>query len=90
MVLGPPWVGDMSSRTYLKFPNDRWVFHLLLSLAPVELEGVTKVRQALKSLHILQRGIIDLPHGGTREGVRERDKKEGEKKKKKRTMTVFE
>lgn len=65
--LRPPWVKDMSLRIYLKFPNDRWVLHLLLSLAPVELEGVTKVRQALKGLHVLQLCVIHLPHVGRRE-----------------------
>lgn len=73
----------MSSRIYLKFPNDRWVLHLLLSLAPVELEGVTKVRQALKGLHILQFSVIDLPHVGTTERDRERQKEEDQRKRKK-------
>lgn len=66
----------MSSRVYLKFPNDRWVLHLLLSLAPVELEGITKVRQALKGLHVLQLCVIDLPQAGRRDG----DKRAREKR----------
>lgn len=73
----------MSSRTYLKLPNDGWVFSLLLCLAPVELECITKVRQALKGLHILQGCVIDLPHVGTREGDKRKREEEGQQGKRK-------
>lgn len=78
----------MSSKPYLKFPNDRRVLHFLLSLAPVELEGVTKVRQALKGLHILQLCVIDLPHSGQENGTGKERKKRDSKGR--GNMTVFE
>jgi hypothetical protein len=62
------------TKTHLKLSTDRWIFCLLLSLAPVELEGITKIRQAFKSLHLLQLCIIDLSNMG----MRKRDKGERE------------
>lgn len=76
----------MSSRTYLKLPDNRRVLRLLLSLAPVELEGVAKVRQAFKGLHVLQLCVIDLPHMGMRKGDEGKRKKRASRGRGNRTV----